>query len=235
MATFTLGSTLGFTLRLATSTADLQEACAVRAQAYGHHLPELGSRLAEPDALDHAEGTAVFLCRDKASGCGIGTLRIQSSAFGPLLLERSLDLPATLAAMPRAEITRLAVLPGADPLAKLCLMKASYLYCLASQQRWMVIGARNEALIRNYRRLGFRDVLAPEDRVPLAHAGGLPHRILAFDVSAADRTWQETRHPLYAFMVETFHDDIQLFQPGRDERLPSVMPQPQRARLVAVA
>ena len=38
-------------------------------------------------------------------------------------------------------------------------MKASYLFCMANKVQWMVIGARNEALIRNYRRLGFIDVL----------------------------------------------------------------------------
>lgn len=221
--------TLGFTLSLATSRDDLQEACAVRARAYGHHVPEMAGRFAEPDALDHAEGTAVFLCRDKASGRGTGTLRIQASAFGPLLLENSLILPGWLAAAPRAEITRLSVLAGADPQTKLCLMKASYLYCLASQLRWMVIGARNEALIRNYRRLGFKDVLNPDDRVPLAHAGNLPHRILAFDVTAAERRWVEAGHPLYAFMVETFHEDLQLFQSQRATR------QPQPQRLAAVA
>jgi hypothetical protein len=106
----------------------------------------------------------------------------------------------------------------------------------------MVIGARNEALIRNYRRLGFRDVLGPDDRVPLAHAGGLPHRILAFDVTAAERTWAEARHPLYAFMVETFHEDIQLFQTRRATRqqqpVPDLEPQPlpqQPQRIAAVA
>ena len=210
--------TLGFTLQLATSREDLQEACTVRSQAYGHHVPEMGDRFAEPDALDQAPGTAVFLCRDKATGRGTGTLRIQVSAFGPLLLENSLILPSWLAGMPRAEITRLSVLAGADPLTKLCLMKASYLFCLASQLRWMVIGARNEALMRNYRRLGFKDVLGPEDRVPLAHAGGLPHRILAFDVTAAERTWVEAKHPLYAFMVDTFHEDLRLFQTHQPAR-----------------
>jgi len=210
---------LSFTLRLATSRDDLLEACAVRSKAYGHHVAEMGEKFAEPDALDHAEGTAVFLCRDKASGQGIGTMRIQASAFGSLLLENSLILPEWLAGQPRAEITRLAVRAGADPLVKLCLMKASYLYCLASQQRWMVIGARNEALIRNYRRLGFRDVLGPEDRVPLAHAGNLLHRIMAFDVMAAERSWAAARHPLYSFMVETCHVDLQLFHTGRAPRL----------------
>jgi hypothetical protein len=227
--------TLGFTLRQATSSDDLHEACAVRSQAYGHHMPELGDRFAEPDGLDRAHGTAVFLCRDKTTGRGTGTLRIQVSAFGPLLLENSLILPSWLAGMPRAEITRLSVLAGADPLTKLCLMKASYLFCLASQLRWMVIGARNDALIRNYRRLGFRDVLGPDDRVPLAHAGGLPHRMLAFDVVAAERAWAAAKHPLYTFMVETLHEDLQLFQPHRPVRLHQPQSQAQFRRLAAVA
>lgn len=207
-------TTLGFTLRIARTADDVQEACAVRSRAYGHHLPEMGARFAQPDALDHADGTAILLCRDKRTGEGIGTARIQLSSGGPLTLEQSLILPNWIAGKPRAEITRLAVLAGADPLAKLCLMKASYLYSIANQLRWLVIGARNEALIRNYRRLGFRDLLDPEDRVPLAHAGNLPHSILAFDVVAAERTWQAAKHPLYAFMVDTHHPDLQLFAPS---------------------
>ena len=228
-------STLGFTLRLACTRADLREACAIRSQAYGHHLPEVGRRFAEPEALDHAEGTAVLLCRDKTSGQGIGTARIQSSRSGPLMLENSLILPAWLAGQPRAEITRLSVLGGADPLAKLCLMKASYLHCLASQVRWMVIGARNEALIRNYRRLGFRDVFGPDDRVPLAHAGGLPHRMLAFDVNAAYGHWQRDGHALFAFMVETFHPDLQLIESPLAQRQAPNPAMAQALRLVAAA
>lgn len=183
-------STVSFTLGLATSRQDLDDACTVRAQAYGHHVPELGSTLGDPDRLDHMRGTAVLLCRDKASGAPIATARIQRSSCGPLMIERSLILPRHLQQQPRAEITRLAVLAGADPQARLLLMKASYLYCLATQIRWLVIGARSDALIRNYRRLGFTDVLAPGDTVPLAHAGNLAHRILSFDVVGAERTWQ---------------------------------------------
>ena len=207
---------LSFSIRLAGSPQAVRDACAVRARAYGHHLGDAARRFAEPEPLDRAPGSAVLLCRDKDSGRGIGTARIQSSAFGPLLLESSLILPSWLAGRPRAEITRLAVVAGADPLVKLCLMKACYLYCLASQLRWMVIGARNEALVRNYRRLGFRDVLAPDDAVPLPHAGGLPHHILAFDLVAAERHWLESRHPLYAFMVDTFHRDLNLFEPATE-------------------
>ncbi len=229
-------STLSFSLRLVTSADDLRDACGVRSMAYGHHLAHLQKPFAEPETLDRSPGTAIFLCRDKTSGEAIATARIQRSAFGPLLLENSLILPRWLAGQPRAEITRLSVLAGADPLAKLVLMKAAYLYCLASQTRWMVIGARNEALIRNYRRLGFVDVLGPDDVVPLAHAGGLAHRILAFDVTAAERTWHGAGHPLYAFMIDTFHADLHLFQADtpapvrvvRAATAPAALPAPAR-------
>jgi hypothetical protein len=200
---------LGFTLQLVSSTEDLLDACSVRAQAYGHHLPEMGRQLAEPDSLDFDPGTSVFLCRAKADGRATGTMRIQSSACGPLLMESSLKLPPWLHGASRAEITRLAVRVGADPLTRLSLWKASYQFCMANQLHWMVVGARNEALIRNYRRLGFVDVFGPDELMPLAHTGGLPHRIMAFDNTSAQRRWGEMHHPLYQFVFETQHSDLE--------------------------
>jgi hypothetical protein len=216
-------SSLSFSVRLARSQADLNDVCRVRADAYGHHVPDLREPLAEPDALDRHPHTGILLARDKASGQAVGTARVQRSQFAPLLLEGSLILPHWLADKPRAEVTRLAVLPGADGQARLALMKSLYLYCLATQTRWMVIGARSDALIRLYRRLGFVDVLGSGDRVPLAHAGNLPHQILAFDVVAAERTWLAAGHGLYPFMIETYHPDLQLFgepEPQVHEVLP---------------
>jgi hypothetical protein len=140
-------------------------------------------------------------------------MRVQTSHAGPLMMESSVVLPGWLAVAPRAEITRLAVAVGVDPLTKLCLMKASYLFCVAQGVQWMAIGARNEALIRNYRRLGFIDVLGNGEQVPLAHTGGLLHRILAFDVVSAEKTWAAARHPLYGFMVQTQHEDLQIELP----------------------
>ena len=200
----------GFSVRMATSIDDLREVCEVRAAAYGHHDPELGPKFGEVETLDCAEGTAVILCRDKASGQGIGTMRIQVCGFGPLQLESSLTLPPWLANKPRAQISRLAVIAGADPLVKLSLMKASYQYCLATQVRWMVIGARSPALIRNYRNLGFREVFEAGAWMPLASAANIPHLILAFDVVGARTAWQATRNRLYGFMEETQHDDLQV-------------------------
>jgi len=199
---------LGFRLEVVASQHELLEACAVRAQAYGHHMPDMGRQLAEPDALDYAPGTTVFLCRDKATGQATGTMRIQSSTYGPLLMEQSLSLPIWLASDTRAEVTRLAVRVGADPLTRLALWKASYQFCMANGLHWMAVGARNEALIRNYRRLGFIDVFEADTLMPLAHTGGLPHRIMAFENISAFRRWGALNHPLFGFVFETAHADL---------------------------
>ncbi len=201
---------LDFSLRLAACERDLRDACAVRALAYGHHVPGMATTLAEPDAIDRQRGTVVLVCHDKASGEAIGTARIQRNHPMPLQIENSVALPPAIGAAQRAEITRLAIRTRADPLVRPILVKACYLYALASQIRWLVIGARSAALIRIYRGLGFADMLGDDAQVPLAHAGGLMHSVLAFDVVAAERTWRGAQHGLYPFMVETWHPDLQL-------------------------
>lgn len=203
--------TLSFSLRIARTRADLLAACKVRAESYGHHLPNLRAAIGEPDLLDGDEHTHVVLCVDKISGDPVGTVRVQTNAGSKLLIEHSTSVPEAIASDSRAEITRLAAMPGADPLVKLALMKASYLYCVAAQVRWMVIGARSEALIRQYRRLGFENLFDDDRRVALLHAGHLDHQLLKFNVTAAERTWHAGKHALYSFMIETRHPDIDLF------------------------
>lgn len=201
---------LSFTLHPVRTEQDLLDACEVRSEAYGRHQPDWRESFAQPETIDRRSGTTVLLCRDKLSGQAVATARLQTSAAGPLQIEGSLMLPAPLSQQPRAEITRLSVLPGVDMTARLALFKASYLLGLSQGVRWLVIGARKPALIRIYQRLGFDDVLGADRLVPLAHAGGLPHRILSFDLQGARAAWQHQQHPLLDFMVGTEHPDIVL-------------------------
>ena len=191
--------------------------------------------LAEPDATDLAPGTAVLVCRDKASGQVIGTARVQRNHPQPLPIEDCIKLPAELAGHTRAEITRLAIVPGADTLVRPMLVKACWMYAVAAQIRTLVIGARSAALVRIYKGLGFTDLLADANgtrQVPLAHTGGLPHNVLSFDVVAAERHWFAARHALYAFMVETWHPDLELVP----DSAPALRPAPVlRFRRSAVA
>jgi hypothetical protein len=202
---------LRFTIRLAQSDPDLRSACGVRSVSYGRHMPNVTSLWSEPDALDRDPATAVFVAFAKSGGEPIGTIRLTTNARQPTQIEQSVTMPDGIADRPIAELTRFAVLAGvADPAVKLGLMKAIYLYSLANQIQWMVIGARSEALVRQYRRLGFTDI-ADGRCVELPYAGNLPHRILAFDVKSAERNWFALHHPFYDFMVRSYHADIQPF------------------------
>lgn len=203
-------------VQVVATEAEMAEAAQVREAAYGHHLGQTMSGFAmSADPLDRVPGTVVLLCRDKATGKAVGTARIQPAGAGAsLMIERSVILPRQLAAQARAEVTRLAVLPGASPQVKLCLIKAVHLYCEAHDIDWLVIAARNEALSRDYRRLGFKDFLAPGQMVPLAHAGHLPHFVFTMDLRATREAWQRQGHRLHHFMFAAMPEAFPTFRRG---------------------
>jgi len=204
--------TLSFSVRPVDSDAAMAQACAVRAQGYGRQLPALASRFAQPDALDESGTCCTFLATDKTSGVAMGTVRVQVGCAGrPLMVESALELPAWLQQRPRAEFTRLAVVPGADPLVRMVLWKLGWCYCMANQVQCVVIGARQPTLIRQYQTLGFEMLGAAP--VPFAHAGGLLHSVLWLDLREAGRLWYDTRHPLFEFMSSTHHPDLEVCGP----------------------
>ena len=207
-------ASLSFSVRIARSAHALAGACEARSASYGHHIPALKAAFAVPVRIDLTPATTVLVCTDKTRGHTVGTARVQLSTRGPLLIEQLIELPDTMTVHARAEVTRMSAVPGADPLVKLALWKAAYLYCQASQVRWMVIGARSEALVRQYQRLGFTDLHANHRWLPLAYAGGMPHRVLVFDSMTAERAWHTTNHALYGFIIDTLHPDIDLFAPA---------------------
>jgi len=204
--------TLSFTLRVADSNEDFMDACKVRAAGYGHHIPGLKEAFAEPDEIDTSPGTAVLICHDKRTAEPVGTARVQTTTRGAALpIETCVELPFAMASRGRAEMTRLSTIPGADLMVKLALWKAGYLYCHANQAKWLLIGARNEALARQYRRLGATHLHEDRRMVPLTYAGGIAHHVLSFDVIGAERNWFESNNALFGFMFETVHQDIQIF------------------------
>jgi hypothetical protein len=206
--------TLSFEVGVAATEDALRDACQLRARAYGHHLGDAVAGFSQVEVADRAPGAVVLVCRDKASGQAIGTARIQCSKFGLLPIERCIILPWHMSQRARIEVTRLAVRQGADPLVKLCLMKAVYLYCEAHGVNALLACARSEALSRPYRRLGFKDFLASGEMLPLPHAGGIAHAVLTMDLPAVRDEWRRSGHRLHSFMFETVHPDLPSFQPA---------------------
>jgi hypothetical protein len=200
---------LPFTVRVVRTEDALHKAVAIRRAAYARHVPGLAATLHSPEPNDYDPGSVVLLAESKLDGSPLGTMRIQTNRFNDLTISKSAELPAWLKNKSMAEATRLGVgLGQTGRMVKTVLFKALYLYCMEEGIEWMVIGARSP-LDRQYEALLFRD-LFPGQFIPLRHANNIPHRILAFEVGTADERWAEANHPLYKFMVQTHHPDLDL-------------------------
>lgn len=201
---------LPFTVRLVQDEVQLAKALHIRQSAYGRHVPDLARRLGSAERCDSDPGAVILLAESKLDGAPLGTMRIQSNRHYPLLLEQSVTLPEWLRGRPLAEATRLGVAREAGGrLAKVVLFKAYFLHCLQTAIEWMVVAGRSP-LDRQYAALLFQDVFPEQGYIPMAHAGNIPHRVLAFEVNTAERRWREARHPLYDFVFRTRHPDLHL-------------------------
>lgn len=197
-----------FTVRIVRTPQDLHKAVKVRSAAYGHHVPELGSKLAAPEEADAHD--IVLLAEAKFDGTPIGTMRIRTNDAGPLQVQQVLELPAPMQGARLAEATRLAVRGAGDGrMVRDALFKAFYLVCVQLQVDYMVIGAR-KPLDRIYEWLDFSDMGRPGEFIALPYAGNIAHRILCFDMRTAESRWIAMQHPLYSFVCHTHHPDLHL-------------------------
>lgn len=206
------GTRAGFRVRAVRSEADLTLALRARAGAYGRHWPEFGTGLMGAEAADTTPDTLVLIAESEHSGMAEGTVRIQTNFYAPVDIERELELPERFRGMPMAQISRLGVRVGAGAAAiRLALHKSIFLHCLARQVRWMLVAA-SPPMDRQYVSLDFVDVFEDGRRVQLSFSAGMALRVMAFDVTTAERRWRERKNPLYPYMFEGFTPEIQLFQ-----------------------
>jgi hypothetical protein len=200
---------LPFTVTIVRSDDTLQRAVAIRQAAYARHVPEFAAELGEPEPNDHDQGTVVLLAESRLDNTPLGTMRIQTNRYRDLAIAQSVELPAWLKNKSMAEATRLGVALGqAGRMVKTTLFKSFFLYCREAKIDWMVIAAR-PPLDRQYEALMFED-LFPGQFIPMRHGHNIPHRVLAFEVGTAEERWAEARHPLFKFVFQTQHPDIDL-------------------------
>lgn len=201
---------LPFSVRIVRDEEDLDKAVSIRHAAYERHIPAVAALLEKPEATDFEPGSVVLLAESKLDGSPLGTMRIQTNRYRPLALQQSVELPNWLHGTSQAEATRLGVIGNRmGRLVKTALFKAYYQYCVLEEIEWMVIAARSP-LDRQYEALLFQDVLPGGEFIPMRHAGNIPHRVLAFNVELAERNWSAAGHPLYGFVFDTSHPDIDL-------------------------
>jgi hypothetical protein len=210
---------LAFEVRRVETQDDLFKVVAIRHEAYSRHLPELGRRLTAPEPADTEPGYTVLLAENRLDRTPLATVRLQVNEFGPLALERSIDLPDWLQGRKLAEATRLALADNVrGRFVTQVMFKAFFQFCLEQDVEWMVVCAR-PPLDRIYLSLLFEDVVPGGAFIPLRHSANIPHRALAFNVATAEARWRTAGHSMYAFMGLTLHPDIRVGIPG-----PSAVP-----------
>jgi hypothetical protein len=231
---FTTTQRMPFTLRIAQTESDLEQAVHIRHSAYARHVPALAARLRAPEASDCDPDATVLLAESKLDGEPLGTMRIQTNRAKPLAIEQSVALPAWLRHRRLAEATRLGVTQQrVGRVVKVMLFKAFYQFCKRAGVDYMVIGARSP-LDRQYESLLFQEVFPGRGFVPLAHAGNIPHRVLAFEMATADARWRAAQHPLYALFCRTHHPDITV-RGAELQAMPAAQPASLPLRAVAEA
>lgn len=189
---------------------DLHEVAALRSASYGKHIPALGMVLQKPEECDYELGCEVIVARSKFDGTLLGTMRVHTNAFKPLPLQMSLRLPERYSNSRMVEATRLCVKgsPNAS-LVRSALFKALFQYCEAQGVDWMMAAGRRP-VDRIYDALLFSDVNEHGKFYPMAHASGVPHRVMSLAPLEARFTWEACEHPLYRFVIETEHKDVDL-------------------------
>lgn len=202
---------LPFRVRLATTDEQMEKVVRVRYESYARHVPEFAEKLRQPEDNDFAPGTYILLAESKLDGTPVGTMRIQTNKYLPLPMEHSVVLPDWLQGRSLLEATRLGISEGpVGRVVKAALLKACFTYCKRTMVDWMVITAR-KPLDRQYGALMFDDVFTSGEFIPMPHVGNIPHRIMAINVPTAESRWEAGRHPLYGFMCQTAHPDIDVF------------------------
>ena len=202
---------LPFRVRIVRNEEQLSKAVRIRAEAYERHWPNLYLQLQSPEEQDRNPNSLIFLAELKADGSAVGTMRVDTNLVTPLPITDAISIPKRISDRPIAYVTRLGVKQGAlGSLVKLALFKSLHRYCMAKQLFWMLVGIKPPG-DKDYVRLGFVDVFDEQRLVPIISSGGVPVRLMAFEVISAERRWHETEHPLYKFMFDNYHPDIEVF------------------------
>jgi hypothetical protein len=201
---------LPFTIRRVDTEDSLKKAVGIRHAAYARHVPDFARSLSVPEACDYADDTVVLLAESKLDGSALGTARIQTNCHGALHIEESIELPDWLRGRRLAEVTRLGVSEGrVGHVVKIALIKACFEYCEQNGIDYAVVTGRRP-IDRQYEQLLFSDVLEDKAMVPLRHVGGIPHRVMAFEIATGEQRWTAARHPLLGFFRHTHHPDIDI-------------------------
>jgi len=202
---------LPFTVKIVRTEDQLAQAVRLREAAYSRHYPADPKRRLVDERADKSSQSLVLIAERKGDGELLGTIRVETGTLEPHPVEELLPDELRFAESTIAYLTRLAIVQGAESqLVKAALIKALHRYCFAVQIDWLIVVAV-PPMDRQYLRIGFEDVHPDGALKPLPWNKKIYARVLAMDVTAAERNAKTRNHPLYDFLFRSFCPDIQIF------------------------
>jgi hypothetical protein len=200
---------LPFRVRLARDERDLRRAVSVRMQAYGRRVPGMEDVLSTPEPDDFRDDAVLLLAESKVDGQVLGSMRLMTNILKPLHLEEEVALPEQFLGRRLLEAWRLTVCPGeAARMVSSALYKALYEVSFHAGIDHVLVLARNP-VDRLYRAMQFKDAM-PGQKIALANTLYLPHGLYYLPVRDADQLWRSAECPMYPFMAQTHHPDIEI-------------------------
>lgn len=202
---------LPFRVRIASSTHDIQRVCQHRGQAYARHQPGLVERLSlgQPEADDLRDDIVLVMAESHEDGSILGSLRLSTNINTPLRFEREFDLPPQFHGRSMMEAGRMVTQNG--PLGRMvvpAMIKVTSLVSHRVGTDYVLLIAR-APLDRMYKAWQFEDVFQGQKVVTSAQPG-VPVTLFSMDIEQVDHRLRTAQCPIYQFMAETHHPDIEL-------------------------
>ena len=198
-------------IRIARTEEQIQQAVAVRYQAYAERLTGLAGDVAIKEDLDRTVDPVILLAEDADTSQVIATARLNS---GPGIREvlAQIALPTSYTHDRLGYFSRMAAVgcPISKKIARGLLHKALLQICVAKQVDRMLLLVGN-VRSKLYMPWGFQPVF-PDDAVlrpEMVH--GRRVNLFQLETRRAEAKALELGGPLYDFLFRTYHEEIEVF------------------------
>lgn len=214
---------LDFRIQIARKGESFERAVSVRSEAFSRHSHPMVRAGFTVEPADTSESSVLLCAESKTTGEPIGAMRLSDNRTDELGIWNELPIPAQHKGYPALLVSRLTVHAGrTGHAARNALCKAMYLYAVAMQMRFiyvLVLPPRD----RLYRPMGFNPVYEGDPVFKLKSNSNVDTKVLFAEVNRFETIWRERGHPLYQYVFQTRHADIELFSavtgPKRRRRL----------------
>ncbi|MCH8180382.1 MAG: hypothetical protein IIA02_11445 [Proteobacteria bacterium] len=202
---------LPFRMRVAKTREDIERVCQHRGEAYSRHQPDLVHRLGlhRPEADDLRDDVVLVMAESHEDGSILGSLRLSTNLNDPLRFEKEFDLPQRFQKRSLMEAGRMVTQNGpAGRMVVPALIKVTAAVSFRCGMDYVLLIAR-APLDRMYKSWQFEDMYDGEKVITSAQPG-VPVTLFFMDIPQVDHRLRVAQCPIYQFMAETHHPDIDI-------------------------